>query len=87
MAFSAADFWAAFWTGLAVATAAAVVAGVISLIRFIRRTDAHRIEQLGRAAATAEKVEHQQNHLIRWARAVGQKVGIPFSNGDDDWEP
>lgn len=80
------EFWNAFWGGIAIATAAAFVAGVVALFRFIRRTDAHRIATLEEAALTAEKVERRQNHVIRWARAVGRKVGIPFplDDGSDD---
>jgi hypothetical protein len=62
--------------GIASAIGAVIVGGVVALIRFIRRTDADRMDRI---AGT----QHRQWHVIRWARVVGKKVGVPFPLEDD----
>lgn len=61
---------------MATASAAAVVAGAIALIRFIHREDQSRLDRI---AGTA----HRQWHVVRWAKVVGRHVGIPFPLPDD----
>ena len=82
-----------FLAGLATASAAAVVAGVVALLRFIKRTDAHRVAQLEHSYELGRKLEHRQGHVLRWCRAAGRKIGLPFPleddidlDVDDDWD-
>jgi hypothetical protein len=85
-ALTGAAWWDAFLIGLAVAAAGAAVAAVVSLIRFIRNEDRHRMDLMHEEIDRGRRLEHRQNHVVRWARAVGRKVGIPFplDDGDDD---
>ena len=66
----------AFFVALATATAGVFIGGVVALMRFIRRMDAQRIDQL-------KGTQHRQWHVVRWARVVGRHVGIPFPLEDD----
>lgn len=74
-----------FLIGLVTAAAAAIVAGVVGLLRFIRRTDQARMDSI---AGTT----HRQWHVIRWAKAMGRLEGHhPFPlpddvDNDDEWD-
>ena len=76
----------AFLVGLATATAAAIVAGVVALARFIHREDEHRMRQLDHMTELSATLHRRQNRVIIWARRVGRRVGIPFpiDDGEDD---
>jgi hypothetical protein len=71
-----ARFFDAFTVGFAGASAAAVVAALIALLRFVRRIDRERTDMLAR-------LEHRQNHLLQWVRAVAHKVGVQFPLYDE----
>lgn len=68
--------------GAAITASVGLIAGgIVALVRFIHRTDEDRLHRL-------DRVMHRQGHVVRWARAVGRHVGIPFPLREDleEWE-